>query len=236
MRTYVAILEYCGGERTDRLYKLIAQWNPKYDICVLDNASPRNRCHCITVQNSTNTFIGGGVIDCLRLAERDQAAYLFLLMNDVEPLTPLDIRFFQDVMDARQDVVQISPAVATPSGYPWMMWRRGGALREVPHSDIFCSVFRLDFIRAFGGFPASRGAWGYDWELAYQARRQGKAILMSDSHVVAHTTRVQSEAGTMAERDVEMRVTYGRRYTDFGKTIRSIKDEYSSLNQIPRLR
>jgi hypothetical protein len=236
MRTYVAILEYCGGVQTDRLYRQMARWNPEYAICVLDNASPRNRCHCITVQNETNTFIGGGIVDCLRLAEQNGASYLFLIMNDVKPLTPLDVRFFEGVLDERDNVVQIAPAVARPSGYPWMMWQPGGLLRHVPHSDIFCSMFRLEFIRCFGGFPKSKGAWGYDWEIAYHSRWQGKTILMSDSRIVDHTTRIQMEAGTGTDRAIEMDTIYRERYADFGQTIRLIKDEYFTPNNGSRLR
>lgn len=236
MRTYVAILEYCGGVSTDRLCKQMARWNPGRDICVLDNASPWNRCHSVNVQNHTNTFIGGGINDCIKLAEQNGATYLFLLMNDVKPLTILDVSSFEAVMDSHPNAVQVAPAVAAPPTYPWMMWHQGGALREAPHSDIFCAAIRLDFIRSFGGFPVSKGAWGYDWELAYQARQQGKSILISDCHVVVHTIRIRSDAGTQVKKRAEMVASYSQRYRDFDRTIQLIKDEYASQNRLESLR
>jgi hypothetical protein len=234
-RTCTAILEYCGGDSTDRLYEQLCKWNPGHSIYVLDNASPRNRCRCVTDQNSTNSYIGGGIIDCIGLAERHGADYLFLVMNDVVPYSPLHIEYLEAILDARREVVQIGCALTTTSLctriYPWMAWHGGWTVRPVPLSDIMCSIFRLDFVRSFGGFPLSKGAWGYDWELAFHASRQNKIILISDQHVVSHATRYQPEVGTQQEKLAERNAIYERRYPDFDATVRRVMRDFQTRNQ-----
>jgi hypothetical protein len=233
-RTYTTILEYCGGDRTDRLHRQLGDWNPKHSISVLDNASPRNRCHCITHQNTTNSFIGGGIIDCVKLAEHHGAEYILLVMNDTVPCAPLHIDAFETILDARPEVVQISCALTKTSPitriYPWMAWHAGWGVRPVPISDMVFSIFRLDFLRSFGGFPLSKGAWGYDRDLSYHALRQNKTILISDQHVVSHAPTGPPPVGTRAEKKREMLAIYEPRYPDFdatvGEVVRELQTRY----------
>jgi hypothetical protein len=221
-KTFGVILEYCGGARTDTLYECVKDWNPKYEIAVLDNASPCNRSRYITHANPQNTFIGGGIRDCIVLAERASSAFLFLMMNDIEPLTPIDIERFENVISARDDIVQIASSVTQDSDkakpYPWMVNQPGGIDRIVPHCDLLCCMLRIDFIRLFGGFPVSKSGWGYDWEIAYQAYQQGKIIVVSDRCIIEHGRRKIGEepiADSKSEKREELIATYRSRYGNF---------------------
>jgi hypothetical protein len=230
MRTHTVILEYCGGERTDRLYAQLSRSNTEYPIDVLDNASPRDQCHCITVPNATNSYIGGGIIDCIALAEGRGAQYLFLVMNDVEPVTEIEIAYFESLLDRHPDVIQagctVSPSSDKAKVYPWMTCRDGNAIRRVPLSDLLCCALRLDFIRRFDGFPMSKGGWGFDWELAYHAHFQRKTILVSDRHTISHSVRYQPEAGSDSEKSLEMHAIYNQRYENFIETVRGILNDF----------
>jgi hypothetical protein len=236
-QTYVAILEYCGGEQTDRLHHQLSTWNPQYEVNVLDNASPRNRCRCVSVQNLENSYVGGGIRDCLALAERDGAEYLFLTMNDVIPITPIEIGYFQELMSSCPQTVQVSCALtaasANANNFHWMVWRRGGGIRQVPHSDILCLILHIGFIKSFGGFPASKSGWGYDREIAYQSHLQRKVQLISDRHVIAHSARQQPELGTSAEKEEELRSAYRSRYNDFESMFRAVIQDYYKIPEEP---
>src|SRR5690242_6336861 len=80
MKTLTVILEYCGGRRTDHLVERLRSWNPGREIAVLDNASPSNRCSYITHSNACNTYVGGGIIDCYKLAESRNCDNLFFIV------------------------------------------------------------------------------------------------------------------------------------------------------------
>jgi hypothetical protein len=82
-RCLPVILEYCGGARTDALHEKLSTWNPAHTIRVLDNASPACRATCVTDHNLVNSFIGGGIKDCLALAKKEACRYVLIVMNDI---------------------------------------------------------------------------------------------------------------------------------------------------------
>jgi hypothetical protein len=228
-KTFVVILEYCGGARTDTLFECVKAWNPRYEIAVLDNASPYNKSRYITHANPRNTYIGGGIIDCIGLAEKASSAFLFLMMNDIEPQTPIEIKRFEDLIGAREDIVQIGSSVTQDTvqalPYPWMVQRPGDFDRIVPHCDILCCILRINFIRLFGGFPVSKSGWGYDLEIAYQSYLQAKTIVVSDRCVIRHRRRQIDEKSIVDseyEKIEEMRAIYRTRYGDFEQVIKNI--------------
>jgi hypothetical protein len=220
MKTLTVILEYCGGSRTDKLFEQMRSWNPGRTIDVLDNASPSNRCNCITQQNAENTYIGGGITDCLRLAEARSCENLFFLVNDIEPTTPIVVDQFEQALAQNPTLVQVAAAVtrdSTPHSayYPWMLAHPSNNLRRVPHSDLLCCIVRTPFIRSFNGFPPSRGGFGYDWELAYQALLGGLQIAIADWCVVRHEDKIIAEgeaAGSKRSKEDEMINVYKNRY------------------------
>ena len=188
--TCCIILEYCGGKKTDSLYLKLTRWNPGYSIHILDNASHQNRCSFITRQNVTNSGIGGGIIDCLKMAKDEGAKYLFFIANDIVPLTRIEIAYFEEMLEKFPGIVQLSASITKNSDqgrhFPWMINQRASENRVAPHSDILCCALNIDFIERFGGFPFSRGGWGYDWEIAYQAKLSQKLIVISDYLKIKH--------------------------------------------------
>ncbi len=240
MKTLAIILEYCGGFRTDCLFERIQLWNPGRVIEVLDNASPRNRCTCITQQNTENTYVGGGIIDCYRLAEARNCDNLFLVVNDIEPATPIVIEQFEEALDKDPALVQIAASMTFDSmphaiNYPWMLTQPSKRLRRVPHSDLLCCIIRNSFIRSFNGFPPSCGGWGYDWELAHQARLQRLKIAAADWCVVRHEDRVSVEsaaAGSKRSKYDEMLTVYKKRYPESEFTIKRTIAEYWRDNKL----
>jgi hypothetical protein len=217
--TAFVILEYCGGVRTDALHGRLSRWNPGASIFVLDNASPTNRASCVTHRNRRNSYVGGGIRDCLALARAAEARFLLYCANDVECLTPLVISEFEAVMMGDPEVVLVSSAVSEDSdqarGFPWMIGKPGRFLRRVRGADLLCCLIRTDFIESFGGLPPSKGGWGYCGEIAYQAKLQGKKILVNDRSVVRHVTGarwLQTPQGDFLDKAQEARVVYRRRY------------------------
>ena len=212
------ILEYCGGAQTDRLFRSIQEQNPGFPVLVLDNASPANAASCVTHRNSVNTFVGGGIKDCIRLARAHGADFLFFCANDVEFLGPLDLQLYEDIMLRTPDVVQLSCSLTAESWqarfFPWQQRRAGTTLRQVRQADLLACMLRLDFIEEFGGFPDSISGWGYSRELAWNARQSGKKILVSDVCAVHHPAgpKLQLPSGEFFDKLAEMRSIYVRRY------------------------
>ncbi|WP_143306401.1 hypothetical protein [Chitinophaga vietnamensis] len=212
------LLEYCGGKQTDALYTRLAKWNPGYKINVLDNASNQNKSRFITHQNMVNSGIGGGIIDALRIARKEQAKYLLLLVNDIVPITRIEIRNFELILAQYPEVVQLSASITKHSDqaahYPWMIDQAQWQNRVVPHADILCCAMDIDFIQEFGGFPDSRSGWGYDLELAYQARIRQRKIVVSDFFKVRHVND-KTGATTSAEKRAELERVYDARYGSY---------------------
>jgi hypothetical protein len=223
MKTFRVILEYCGGPQTDHLFERLQSWNSGCVIDVLDNASPSNRCSCITYQNTKNLFVGGGIIDCYRLAEEHNCDNLFLVVNDIEPLTPIVIEQFERELAKDPSLVQVTASLtsdSTPQAtiYPWMVVDPSQRLRSVPHSDLLCCIIRPGLIRSFDRFPPSRGGWGYDWEIAHQARLQKLRIATADWCVVRHEDKVtagNAAASSKCNKYGEMLTVYRSRYPQF---------------------
>jgi GT2 family glycosyltransferase len=173
----------------------------------------------VTHQNETNSFVGGGIRDCIQIAESRNADYVFYCVNDVEILDRLLIADFQAVMENDPEVVMVScslsPDSAQATTYPWMVQRRDRTLRRVRYADAVCGLIRLDFIRGFGGFPESLGGWGYSREMAYHARKLGKKILVNDRCAVRHTEAseflVTTDGRTVSKAAEAFRV-YAARY------------------------
>jgi len=210
------ILEYSGGRRTDELYEKLAEANPDYKINVLDNASPGNFSSYITHQNAKNSWVGGGIIDCLDLAEAEGAEYLFFVANDIELINVPNISRFETLADCDERIVLVGAAITPDTtqarAYPWMVRRSSNCDRVVPHSDFLCCLIRIPFVRQFGGFPPSKGGWGYDWEFASYARFQQRSILIADHAVIRHTS---PEPGDNEEKMLEMKAVYTQLYGDY---------------------
>ena len=224
--TFSVILEYCGGAKTDTLYKQLSLDNPLRTIAVLDNSSPSNRSQFISHQTEKNLFIGGGIQACLAIAHSNNAKYLFFIANDVEPLSAIDISYFENLIASDPDIVQIGAAISPDSDkakyYPWMIQQDDKQVRQVPHCDLLLGIIRLDFLESFGGFPQSISGYGYDFELAYQAKLQGKKILISDAHLYRHlfsSNKNKQAFGGNWNKNEEMREVYNKRYGDWEKIV-----------------
>jgi hypothetical protein len=189
-KTTAVILEYCGGSHTDALYEALRSANPDTPIHVLDNASPRNRSRYVTTRNRSNSHIGGGLIDCIRLAERERAEFLFFIVNDIDMIRVPSIAHFEALATQDNSVVLVGASITQETGqavpYPWMVNQGRNEDRVVPHCDALCCLFRLDFIRGFGGFPPSKSGWGYDLQFACFARFRDKKIIVSDTGMIHH--------------------------------------------------
>jgi hypothetical protein len=238
MKTQTVILEYCGGDATDRLFSSIQSWNPGRSIDVLDNASPRNRCTCVTIQNPKNTYIGGGILDCYRLAEARTCDNLFFIVNDVTPASPIIIEQFEATFAANPEVVQLTAAVTNDSKpqadiYPWMVSQRRDEVRLIPHADLLCCMIRMKFIESFGAFPMSQTGWGYDWEIAHQARLQNLKIAVADWSIIEHRDGDNSLGPTSRRNKIgEMLSVYKTRYPAIDFTIDHILAEYWKSGKI----
>jgi hypothetical protein len=198
-------------------------------IEVLDNASPMKRCSHITHQNSENTYVGGGIMDCVRLSEARGCDNLLLIVNDIEPMTPILIDEFESAIEREPGLIQVAASVTHDSSphstiYPWMVSQSSSKLRRVPHSDLLCCIIRNSFIRSFGGFPHSRGGWGYDWEIAYHALDGKHRIAVADWCMVAHQDRLT--VNDRRTRYVEMLEVYADRYPNLEFTIERIIAEH----------
>jgi hypothetical protein len=229
VKTFTVILEYCGGSQTDCLFERLRSWNPGREIEVLDNASQMNRCSCITQQNTVNTYIGGGIVDCFRLANAHYCDNLFFIVNDIEPITPIVIDHFETALAKDRRLVQVAASVTSDSTphaefYPWMVALASQKLRRVPHADLLCCIIQNSFIQSFGGFLPSRGGWGYDWELAHQALIQGRHIAIADSSVVRH--KDDSDVESRRTKYREMIDTYKSRYPNSEFLIQHTMAEY----------
>ena len=146
--TFVIILDYCGGSRTDRLYEQLAQNNPQTDIFILDNASPDNKSLYVSHQNQENSFIGGGIKDCIRLAIKSHKQFLLFITNDIKIKRQIPLWHLEKVMLEKDDVVQVSASLTESSDktyYPWMINKRSRTLRKVPHADFLFCCIRLLF-------------------------------------------------------------------------------------------
>jgi hypothetical protein len=202
-RTLPIILEYCGGEKTDLLFEKISASNREYPLQVLDNASPGNASRYITVRNQHNSFIGGGLCDCLDLAEKHGADFLFFISNDIEIIRVPLIRQFESLAVLDKSVAVIGASITSDSlqakQYPWMIDNGSLQDRMVRHYDPLCCLIRISFVRAFGGFPLSVAGWGYDWELASYARFCSRKILVSDKALIRHDGNPQLSNKTLGE-------------------------------------
>jgi hypothetical protein len=172
-----------------------------------------------------NSYVGGGIIDCLNLAACSQAPYLFVVMNDVKLRSRIDIASFENLMTQDRDLVQIAASVTSETDkssiYPWMVHQEPRSVRIVPHSDILCCLLRRNFIDSFGGFPLSRSGWGYDLELSYQAFLQRKKIAICDEALIEHDGDRQNTLRTLVNWN-EMRQVYQPRYGDFIAALRTV--------------
>ncbi|TCS89817.1 hypothetical protein EDD80_10114 [Anseongella ginsenosidimutans] len=214
------LLEYCGGWRTDLLYRKFKKWNPGYDINVLDNASHESRSTVITHQNEENSGVGGGIIDSLKIARDQGAQYLFLVVNDIVPITRIEMKYFEIILDNHPEIVQLSASITKNSDqgghYPWMVSNREHKNRAVLHSDILCCALDIDFIESFGGFPMSKSGWGYDWEIAYQAKLLQRKIVISDFFKVKHVNYLtKNNEEIRQEKRRELRRVYNERYGSY---------------------
>lgn len=222
MKSCAIILDYCGGEATNKLYEEMKLMNPQNEILVYDNGSHANASKYVTHSSGYNTFVGGGIINSIRIAMKEGCRYLLLITNDVVFKNMVVIDELVERMELIPDLVQISTSL-TPSSdkvaiYPWMEYQPQGVLdyREVPHSDLLCSLLRLDFIRSFGGFPISIGGWGYDLELGYQAKLQNKKVEVCDKFILHHDDTNVSQM-LNAYKAKEMMQLYNDRYGDYSK-------------------
>jgi hypothetical protein len=221
-KTVAVILDYCGGRKTDTLYETLAESNKDFDIQVLDNASPRDVSRYVTVANPQNSFIGGGICDCLDLAERKGAEFLFYVSNDIELIRTPSIKHFEALAVSDESIVLVGVSLTNDSyqasRYPWMVDNGGDPDRIVPHYDPVCCLIRISFVRAFGGFPRSLGGWGYDWEFASYARFRGRKILVSNTALVRHIgdpSLSQEALGINFSKFTEMVRVYDDIYGDY---------------------
>jgi hypothetical protein len=218
MDTFAVVLEYCGGQRTDRLVERLQLWNPSRTINVLDNASRHSCSRYVTHRNEVNTGVGGGIRDCVALAQRAGARRMLFIVNDVKCLTPLRFDALESIMDGDPSIVHASAAIsldtAQASEFPWMIARGRPATRAVCHADILVSLLDLVFISSFGGFPESKGGWGYSWELAYHAQQASKRVVVDDGTVVRHVGVVEDDhaAAVRAQRAAEVTQVYQTKY------------------------
>ncbi len=219
-RTFCVILDYCGGRHTNNLYRKLSKWNTDYTINILDNGSPKKKSKYITHQNKTNTGVGGGINNCMELARQAGCRYLFFIANDIKLKSRINIGYLEKYMLQEKDTVLMSAALTKDSDkiyYPWMDYQHPPANRVVCHADLLCCLMDISFIDSFGGFPDSKGGWGFDWELAYHARLQGKKIAVCDYMTVRHDNSKTTSTETLLAREQEMRDIYNERYGDFNK-------------------
>ncbi len=214
-KAFPIILEYCGGEYTNKLHLKLSKDNPDHKINVLDNASPQNRCNVITHQNKINSFAGGGIRDCIKLARQSRSKYLFFFANDVVLKNKIDIKYFENLMEKNRYIVQAGASLTTDSDktyYPWMI-NKGNKDRTVRHSDFLACIFRLDFFEKFE-FPKMISGWGYDWEFSYHAKLNNKKIVISDKFLIKHdtTTDKMNIARKGFSKLYEARSTYEKKY------------------------
>lgn len=218
MSSFAVILDYCGGLRTDELVEQLRGWNPGTKINVLDNASPIKPCKYVTHQNVVNSYTGGGIRDCLRLSSEAGARFVLFIANDIQCVTPLIISRFEDVIRSDTSAVHVSASITPDSAqalsFPWMVRRSHAGARIVPHADLLVSLIDREFISSFGGFPESRGGWGYAMELSYHAHLGSKKIYILDDCVVQHSGIPQngSPEKVRAEKAREARDVYRERY------------------------
>jgi hypothetical protein len=195
--SFIVVLEYCGGSRTDHLVEQLRDWNPDRQIYVLDNASPTAISRHVTHRNQVNSFVGGGIIDCVKLASSAGYHLLSFITNDITCPTRLCFDRFERVF-ADQRVVQVSASITSDSRqaepFPWMVRQNGDGLRFVPHADILATTIDLQFINEFGGFPFSQWGWGYSWELAYYAALRGRKIAVCDQTTIVHSDPAMTSA------------------------------------------
>lgn len=213
-KTFVVILDYCGGRQTDALYEVLSSQNPTYRIDVLDNGSPNNPSSYITHKNPENHFIGGGIQDCIELARQSGAEYLFFFTNDAE-IENLDISYFEDAMERDPELVQMSMSMTQDSdklNYAWMTNQGRSEDRQVHHADLIASLLRISFLDTFS-FPASKSGWGYDFQIAYEAKRASKKIVVSDKFLCRHFQDVHLIPA--AEKYKEMQEVYNAVYGDW---------------------
>jgi GT2 family glycosyltransferase len=218
-RTAFVILEYCGGARTDALHRQLSAWNPRDRILVLDNASPADHASSVTHRNPVNTYVGGGIRDCVALAEAQGASYVFYCTNDVEILDPLVIADFERVAESDPSVAVVSCSLSADTGqarlFPWMIRRPDSGLRRVRFADPICCLIRLEFLRSFGGFPPSHGGWGYSSEMAYHARRRDLKIYVQDRCAIRHpkgSGTITTTEGVLVSKAQEASRVYAQRY------------------------
>ncbi|QEC51470.1 hypothetical protein [Anseongella ginsenosidimutans] len=148
----------------------------------MDNASHESRSTVITHQNEENSGVGGGIIDSLKIARDQGAQYLFLVVNDIVPITRIEMKYFEIILDNHPEIVQLSASITKNSDqgghYPWMVSNREHKNRAVLHSDILCCALDIDFIESFGGFPMSKSGWAMTGKLPIRQSYCNEKLLL----------------------------------------------------------
>lgn len=216
--TFSVILDYKGGTRTDSLYEDLTGFNEKMDLSVLDNASPQGVSKYANVFNAQNSYIGGGIRDCIKLARSANKQFLLFITNDIKIKRHFHLPELEKILLQDDDVVQVSASLSNTSDksyYPWMYSSGRTGIRRVHHADFLFTFIRISFVEFFGGFPNSKSGWGYDWEFSYQAARHKRKILICDDLEIEHHARHEVKNYWKSQ---ELKQVYNRRYGDY-KTI-----------------
>jgi hypothetical protein len=200
---FPVVLDFRGGRKTDALVEHLRHVNAGLPVFVLDNASGQCESTYVTHRNVQNSNVGGGLRDCLDLGRQAGAAWILFVANDVTPVSPLCVQEFVNVVNRWPNVVHVSASLTATSAqaavFPWMVSRGGSVARQVVHADILVSLLNVEFVQSFGGFPPSKGGWGYSWELAFHARRADRPVVVLDSCVIEHLSRVHDVAWKRSE-------------------------------------
>jgi len=194
--TFVVVLDYNGGEKTDQLVSQLNEVNgDNYRIHVLDNGSdPDKKSKFITHETGENLGIGDGINCCVQLAKETGAKRLCFIVNDLTfPAGVFQIPLLEYPL-LEKGTVAVSAAVTEQSNqailYPWMIQERHASqpCREVPHVDFLFTMLDLSFLDEIGGSPEySMYARGFDLHFAYQAKLRNRKIYVYDAALIAHT-------------------------------------------------
>ncbi len=180
--------------------------------------------------------MGGGIKDCISLANQNGCRYVLLITNDIHFQNKLDITHFEDLLKEYPDIVQVGVSLTKNSDkryYPWMINQGNKENRLVHRSDIFCCVLDTQFIDEFGSFPDSLSGWGYDWEVRYQAPLQNKKIVICDLFTIKHVNeKKNSDQEIWNTKLAELRKAYDQRYGSHQRiTPFCLNQNYKSFSQ-----
>jgi len=147
---------------------------------------------------------------------------VIFIVNDVECLKPINLSHFERLIAADPRVVQVSAAITQDTAqariFPWMVDDGTECVRVVPHADFLFTLLDIPFIMQFGGFPASKGGWFYDWEFAWHAKRSSRLILVTPEALIRHNGEPQDGGDAdviREEKRAEAVRVYGNRYGGF---------------------